>query len=80
MNAGDSPSIVAAGGREPRLQECPGGPVLVRGAARVQTAVGRWLDTHRPVSAVCRCGVSALLPWCDGTHQALRRRGVNPLD
>lgn len=79
MSAEDSPAIVAAGDLEPRLQECPGGPVLVRGSARVQSDDGTWHDTHRPVSAVCRCGASALLPWCDGTHKALSRRGTNPL-
>jgi CDGSH-type Zn-finger protein len=30
--------------------------------------------TERPVSAVCRCGKSASLPWCDATHQAIRTR------
>ena len=28
--------------------------------------------TTRPVSAVCRCGHSAVQPWCDGTHKVVR--------
>jgi len=54
--------------------------LLVRGAAQVSTDDDTWHDTTRPVSAVCRCGASALRPWCDGTHKVLSRRGVNPLD
>lgn len=74
------PAIEGSGAAPVRLQECPGGPVLVRGAARVQGDDGSWHDTHRPVSAVCRCGASALRPWCDGTHKVLTQRGINPID
>lgn len=74
------PAIESSGDTPVRLQECPGGPVLVRGAARVQGNDGSWHATHRPVSAVCRCGASALRPWCDGTHKLLTQRGINPLD
>lgn len=50
---------------------CPGGPLLVRGQHRIQTEDGTVHATRGPVSAVCRCGFSARLPWCDGTHKAL---------
>ncbi|WP_372728366.1 CDGSH iron-sulfur domain-containing protein [Nocardioides sp.] len=52
---------------------CPGGPLLLRGEHVVQDADGVLHRTTRPVSAMCRCGRSADLPWCDGTHQALPR-------
>ncbi len=54
------------------LHVCPNGPLLIRGAVGVRAPDGTVHRTERPVSAVCRCGKSASLPWCDGTHQSLR--------
>lgn len=51
---------------------CPDGPMLLRGAAVVQDEDGVRHRTTRPVTAVCRCGRSAVKPWCDGTHKLLR--------
>ncbi|GEP40551.1 hypothetical protein NPS01_42140 [Nocardioides psychrotolerans] len=51
---------------------CPDGPMLLRGAAVVQDEDGVRHRTTRPVTAVCRCGHSAIKPWCDGTHKLLR--------
>nr|WP_246858607.1 CDGSH iron-sulfur domain-containing protein [Citricoccus sp. SGAir0253] len=53
---------------------CPGGPMLLRGEHVVQDEDGNEHPTTRPVSAVCRCGASAIKPWCDGTHKVVRRR------
>jgi hypothetical protein len=53
---------------------CPGGPILLRGDHVVQDEDGNEYRTTRPVSAVCRCGGSAIKPWCDGTHKVMRRR------
>ena len=50
---------------------CPGGPMLLRGEHVVEDERGARHTTTRPVSAVCRCGQSARLPWCDGTHKVL---------
>jgi hypothetical protein len=50
---------------------CPGGPMIVRGEVTVQDEAGVRHTSHRGVSAVCRCGKSALAPWCDGTHKLL---------
>ena len=50
---------------------CPGGPLIVRGAVVVRGKDGVDHPSHRGVSAVCRCGKSALAPWCDGTHKLL---------
>jgi len=52
---------------------CPRGPMLIRGAAEVITGDGEHHPVRRPVAAVCRCGKSALFPWCDGTHKLLPR-------
>lgn len=58
---------------QPDIVVCPEGPILIRGAHVVQGADGVPVPTTRPVSAVCRCGSSARLPWCDGTHKLLSR-------
>lgn len=50
---------------------CADGPILVRGDVVIEDANGVRHRTHRPVSAVCRCGQSAIPPWCDGTHKLL---------
>ncbi len=55
----------------PDVVVCPGGPMLLRGDHVVEDAEGRVHRTSRPVSAVCRCGKSAIAPWCDGTHKLL---------
>jgi CDGSH-type Zn-finger protein len=48
--------------------------MLLRGAHVVEDDEGVEHRTHRPVSAVCRCGKSASKPWCDGTHKVLPPR------
>jgi len=54
------------------ITPCPDGPLLVRGAAVVPGPEGDVATTRRTV-ALCRCGGSAIAPFCDGTHK-LRRR------
>ena len=58
----------------PDVVLCPGGPILLRGDHVVEDADGRRHRTERPVSAVCRCGLTGTAPWCDGTHQTLPRQ------
>lgn len=55
----------------PSVVLCPGGPMLLRGDHVVEDADGRQHRTERPVSAICRCGRSAVQPWCDGTHKVI---------
>lgn len=55
----------------PEVVLCPGGPMLVRGATSVQDADGQQHAVERPLVAVCRCRMSAVLPWCDATHKLL---------
>jgi CDGSH-type Zn-finger protein len=59
-------------GDDPLLEECPGGPLLVRGATSWRTPDGVEHPVQRPVVAVCRCERSQRLPWCDGTHKFVR--------
>ncbi|MGH2929476.1 MAG: CDGSH iron-sulfur domain-containing protein [Solirubrobacteraceae bacterium] len=56
------------------VERCPGGPLLVRGADTIVDAAGTAHGVTRPVVAVCACGKSRRLPWCDGTHKAIRGR------
>lgn len=51
------------------------GPSVVRGASIVADAAGELHPVRRPVVALCGCGRSAALPWCDSTHKALRTTG-----
>jgi len=48
----------------------PDGPLLVRGAAAIQDADGDPIETARRTVALCRCGLSTIKPFCDGTHKA----------
>ena len=55
------------------VRVCPEGPLLVRGAESVLDADGDEHRVTRPVVAVCACGKSQRMPWCDSTHKSLRR-------
>lgn len=50
---------------------CPDGPLLVRGDVTVLGADGQPLPRRRQTVALCRCGYSAIKPWCDGSHKAV---------
>lgn len=47
----------------------PDGPLLVRGAASLQTVEGETIAVTRRTVALCRCGLSTIKPFCDGTHK-----------
>lgn len=57
---------------------CADGPVLVRGPVTVEDENGDKHHSDRPVVALCRCGASAVQPWCDGSHKLVRRRDPVP--
>ncbi len=46
----------------------PDGPLLVRGV-RISNPDGTEIPNDRHTVALCRCGKSAIKPWCDGTHK-----------
>jgi len=50
---------------------CPDGPILVRADVAILDEDGRPLPRHRATVALCRCGASAIKPYCDGTHKAI---------
>ncbi len=51
----------------PGIITAKNGPYLVTNVAAVRTPLGEPL-TLPPQLALCRCGASALKPFCDGTH------------
>ncbi len=55
------------GALPPDIVTAKNGPYLVTNIAAVRTPLGERL-TLPPQLALCRCGASALKPFCDGTH------------
>jgi CDGSH-type Zn-finger protein len=45
------------------------GPLLVRGDFTLLTQDGEPIDPGRATVALCRCGKSAIKPFCDGSHR-----------
>lgn len=52
-----------------RITPCPDGPLLVRGPVELVDASGDAVVPRRRTVALCRCGGTAVPPWCDGTHK-----------
>jgi CDGSH-type Zn-finger protein len=44
------------------------GPLIVRGRFVIAGQDGRVIDPGRSTVALCRCGRSAVKPFCDGSH------------
>jgi CDGSH-type Zn-finger protein len=63
-----SPSVVA----------CPNGPLIVRGDVDILDEQGDLVDPRRRTVALCRCGASAIRPFCDGSHKLVGFRTVRP--
>ncbi|POH62651.1 CDGSH iron-sulfur domain-containing protein [Cryobacterium zongtaii] len=62
----------AAGADEPvSITAYPNGPLLVRGTFEILTPSGEVIPPRRKTVALCRCGVSTLKPFCDGSHKAI---------
>lgn len=53
---------------------CPDGPILVRGDFDIVTPSGEPVPRQRQTVALCRCGASAIKPYCDGTHKLIKFR------
>jgi CDGSH-type Zn-finger protein len=45
------------------------GPLIVRGNFRLVDQDGGEIDPGRATIALCRCGKSAIKPFCDGSHK-----------
>lgn len=54
---------------ETKITVYPDGPLLVRGPIELESADGTPITVDRPVIALCRCGLSRIRPFCDGTHK-----------
>jgi CDGSH-type Zn-finger protein len=55
------------------------GPLLIRGDFTLRTPDGEVIEPGRGTVALCRCGKSAIKPFCDGTHKAIGfRAGTAP--
>jgi len=52
----------------------PDGPLIVRGTFQLVTADGDPVPQTRKTVALCRCGVSSIKPFCDGTHKLVKFR------
>jgi CDGSH-type Zn-finger protein len=57
---------------------CPDGPILVRGDFEIVTPSGAPVPRQRRTVALCRCGASAIKPYCDGTHKLIKFRTEPP--
>lgn len=60
-----------SGAEPPEIVVCPNGPLLVRGQIELTTPDGEPVEQRRRTVALCRCGVSSIKPFCDGTHKAI---------
>lgn len=48
----------------------PDGPLLLRGDFELRRPDGTPIECTRRTVALCRCGMSGIKPFCDGTHRA----------
>ncbi len=58
-----------ASGDGAHITLCTDGPLLLRGDFDITDARGNKVDARRGTVALCRCGGSAIKPFCDGTHK-----------
>jgi CDGSH iron-sulfur domain-containing protein 3 len=61
-----------------KIRVLDNGPLLVEGPVAVLDQEGRAfpLDARKPMLALCRCGHSKSLPFCDGLHKQAGFQGV----
>jgi CDGSH-type Zn-finger protein len=48
------------------------GPLLVRGPVELRDQDGNPIDPGRDIVALCRCGKSRKMPFCDSSHKLAR--------
>ncbi|MFN2561947.1 MAG: CDGSH iron-sulfur domain-containing protein [Jatrophihabitans sp.] len=56
------------------LTPYPDGPLVLRGDFEIRSVDGACIESGRTV-ALCRCGRSAVKPFCDGSHKIARALG-----
>lgn len=57
--------------RPVQITPCPNGPLLVRGDVELVDSDGEVIPHARRTVALCRCGVSLIKPYCDGSHKMI---------
>lgn len=71
--ARDAPSV------EPiTITAYPDGPLIVRGPIELVDEHGDPVERRRRTVALCRCGASAIRPFCDGSHRVVGFRTEPP--
>ncbi len=60
------------------ITACPDGPLLVRGELDLYDEAGEPVQPNRRTVALCRCGASAIRPFCDGSHKLVGFRTSPP--
>ena len=69
----DAPSV------EPTtITAYPDGPLIVRGPIELVDEHGDPVERRRRTVALCRCGASAIRPFCDGSHRVVGFRTEPP--
>lgn len=68
----------AASARPVSITACPDGPLLVRGDLTLFDDDGLPVQPNRRTFALCRCGASAIRPFCDGSHKLIGFRTGPP--
>lgn len=59
------------------ITPCVDGPLLVRGPVELRSQAGEAIESRRGTIALCRCGRSAIKPFCDGTHKVAKFRAAS---
>ncbi|WP_136709124.1 CDGSH iron-sulfur domain-containing protein [Agromyces sp. H66] len=67
-----------ASARPVSITACPDGPLLVRGDLALLDEHGAPIEPNRRTFALCRCGASAVRPFCDGSHKLVGFRTGPP--
>lgn len=68
----------AASARPVTVTACANGPLIVRGDVDLVDDHGDPIEPHRRTIALCRCGASAIRPFCDGSHAVIGFRTEPP--
>ena len=62
------------------VTSCEDGPLLIRGPFTLLTQDGDVIELGRATVALCRCGLSASKPFCDGSHKRAGFRAASEPD
>lgn len=63
---------------DPSITPYPDGPLLARGDFELRSAIGEVIPKGRRTVALCRCGLSSIKPFCDGSHKTAGFRTEEP--